>query len=545
MKTPLFYILTVVMLFLTPFLSVAQAPDMGSTADFVLFTTDGPVDMTSTNHLTGNVGTNNGTSTNFNNLNGQLHDADGTSAQCAIDLLDAYNELNSTVADYFPSSLLGNGDTLTPGVYSISSAASLNLTLILDAQNDPDAEFIFQIGGPLSTKAGSKVKLINGTLACNVFWKVEGLVDMATGTSMRGTIIANNAAIIINSGSTLEGRALSTTGAITVDGILGYTPVGCGSPSLSGPNAPALGAAACFAIFSSDGDVSNSGISTVTGDIGSNSGSTTGFDSLLVTGNIHPSPDVATSKAANDLSLAYTHLNKLDYDIELLYPVKLGSSLVLTPHTYLLDGAAHLTDTLYLNGQGNPDAVFVIQINGALTTSTYSKVLLTNGTQAKNVFWKIEGAVTINNYSTFNGTIICNNGALGAVNTGVALYGRLLTTAGDITTMAITAAASSIPGDCEGSGTVGISAFDTTNEEVEIYPNPFSSSISIRANHASQENASELKIYNALGEKVMTLVIRGEFTAFDMSQLPSGLYFYHIQSNGQTTQSGTLIAAKR
>ncbi|MNY60204.1 hypothetical protein D3C86_1967240 [compost metagenome] len=58
--------------------------------------------------------------------------------------------------------------------------------------------------------------LTNGAVACNVFWKIEGLVDLATNTEMKGTIIANNAAIVLNSGVSLEGRAFSTTGAVTV-----------------------------------------------------------------------------------------------------------------------------------------------------------------------------------------------------------------------------------------------------------------------------------------------------------------------------------------
>jgi hypothetical protein len=132
-------------------------------------------------------------------------------------------------------------------------------------------------------------------------------------------------------------------------------------------------------------------------------------------------------------------LNVLPVDIELLYPAQFGNDLVLTPHTYLLNAATVLTNKVFLDAQGNPDAVFVIKINGALSTSTYSKVKLINGAQAKNVFWKIEGAVGINNYSVFRGTIICNNGALGALNTGVKLFGRALTTTGALSTVAITA----------------------------------------------------------------------------------------------------------
>lgn len=541
MKTKLHYVVIAMSLLLFPIVNYSQAPALGTAADFILFSTDGPVDMTSINHLTGNVGTNNGTSTNFENINGQVHDADGTSAQCAADLLIAYNLLSSTVPDFFPSSLLGNGDTLVPGVYAIDAAATLNLDLYLNAQDNADAVFIFQIAGPLSTNAGSQIKLINGALACNVFWKVEGLVDMTTGTSMKGTIIANNAAIIINTGSTLEGRALSTAGAITVDGILGYTPVGCGSPSLSGPTAPTLGGAACFAIFSTDGDVYNSGITTITGDVGTNVGSATGYDPLLVTGFVHPIPDGATAQCASDLLLAYNYVNTLAYDIELLYPVKLGNSLVLTPHTYLMNAAAHLTDTLFLNAQGNADAVFVILINGALTSSTYAQVVLTNLAQSKNVFWKIEGAFTLNNYSSFCGTVICNNGALCAVNTGVILDGRLLTTTGALTTTAIDATATMIPGNCATLNAPTLDATSTT-EKVTFTPNPFSDYTSIILNDESLINNAEIRIFDAFGKEVANTVITRPITTFEANMFSKGMYFYNVIINNKSVQSGKLIS---
>lgn len=126
----------------------------------------------------------------------------------------------------------------------------------------------------------------------------------------------------------------------------------------------------------------------------------------------------------------------LPYDIELLYPAQFGNNLVLTPHTYILKGATTFTDTLYLNAQGNANAVFIIKINGALSTSTYCKVLLINGAKAKNVFWKVEGAVDINDYSVFVGTIVCNNGAIN-LGKGVSLDGKAYTTTGALTTASV------------------------------------------------------------------------------------------------------------
>jgi len=430
MKTKLLNALTAVALFLIPGIIFGQAPNLGTAANFVLFSTDGAVSNTGLSNLIGNVGTNNGSSTNFGNVNGGMHDGDGVSAQCAVDLLTAYNQINAIVPTFFPSTLLGNGQILYPGVYSISSAATLNLDLILDAQGNPNALFIFKIEGALSTNANAKVKLINNGLACNVFWKIEGAVNMAAGTTMRGTVIANNGAIEMHTNDTLEGRALTTTGAITVDGILGYTPIGCGSPSLAGPSAPALGSSECFAIFSSNGPVANNGVTTVLGDVGTNVGLTSGFNSLNVTGVIHPIPDPSTVQCGADLLNAYNYLNGLPADIELLYPQQFGMNLVLTPHTYVMNGAVVFTDTLYLNAEGNANAIFIIKTYGAFATSIGSQVILTNGAQAKNVYWMINGAVSINNYSNFNGTLVC----YGAVDLlqGATINGRALTVDGAI-----------------------------------------------------------------------------------------------------------------
>ncbi|MEI6754879.1 MAG: ice-binding family protein, partial [Paludibacter sp.] len=527
-----------VLLLLIPNAIFGQSINLGTAANFALFSTNGAVSNTGISQVTGNVGTNNGSSTAFGNVNGVMHDNDGSSAQCAADLLFAYNNLNSAIPTFFPAPLLGNGTTLVPGIYSITGAATLNLGLTLDANNNPNAEFIFQIQGSFSTSAESKIHLIRGAKACNVFWKVEGLVSMAPGTSMKGTVIANNAAIIMATRDTLEGRALSTAGAVTINGVLVYTPVGCGSPTLAGPTAPDLATLKCYTLFSSTGSVTNTGISTLMGDVGTNAGSTTGFDQLLVGGAIHPIPDLSTAQAAADLLNIYNYLNVLPYDIELLYPAQFGRNLVLTPHTYIMKGAATFTDSLYLNAQGNTDAVFVIKVNGALATSTYSKVLLINGAQAKNVYWKVEGAVSINNYSVFCGTIVSNNGALGAINTGVTLNGRAFTTAGALTSASITSTMAAV---CS---TTGINSTGIENPvgELAIAPNPFGAFTTIRLKADSEIKSCEFKMYNTLGKMVLNTKIHNQPTMLDLSKLQSGIYFYTAVSGCKIIQSGKLIS---
>jgi hypothetical protein len=536
MKKRLLTALTLASLLLMSGVNYGQAPNLGTVADFVLFSANGDVSNTHLSHLTGNIGTNNGSSTAFGNVNGVMHDMDAASAQASADLLVAYNQLDTSTAAFFPSTLLGNGDTLVPGVYSISAATSLNLGLFLNAKGNSNSVFIIKIQGSFSANPSSKIHLINGALACNVFWKVEGLVSMASGATLRGTIIAHNGAITMSTGDTLEGRAISTTGAITIDGVLAYTPIGCGSTVLSGPAAPALGSTECYALFSSAGAVTNTGVTNVTGDVGTNVGSTVGYDPLLVTGTIHPIPDLSTATAAADLLIAYNYLNTLSYDIELLYPAQFGSSLVLTPHTYYMGGAAQLTDTVFLNAQGVADAVFVMQINGALSTGTYANVVLMNGTKAKNVFWKVEGAVSIMDYSNFKGTIICNNGAVGALSTGVSLEGRVLVNNGALTTAA---ASIIVPTLCQSSG---ISYLGSIKNAVTIYPNPFSSTITITLNDASILSNPEFKLYDILGAEVLNVSITKQETILEMSHLSSGLYFYKVIDSSRTIQSGKLIS---
>jgi len=425
---------------LLPVVSQGQVITLGAAANFTLFTSDGAIGNvpTSTSHLTGDVGTNNGGITGFGNVNGTMHNNDGATAAAAASLLLAAGQINSTVSTFFPAPLIGNGDTLDAGVYSIAGVTTLSGNLILDGGNDSNAIFIFKISAAFSSTTLSEVILINGAKACNVYWKSFGAINLASGTKMKGNVIADVGAIDLAAGVDVEGRLLSTTGAITINGIKSYLPTGCGSTLLTGPLAPPLGTTACYALFSGNGAVTSGSPTTVLiGDVGTNVGLTIGFDPLNVTGTIHQNPDVSTAACAVDLLILYTALNTLPHDIELLYPAQFGNKLVLTPHTYLLAAATVLNDTLYLNAENNPNAVFVIKITGALSTGTYANVKLVNGAQAKNVFWKVDGAVSINDYSQFKGTIVANQAAVN-LNTGVVLEGRAMTTSGALNTAAVT-----------------------------------------------------------------------------------------------------------
>lgn len=451
-------LLTIVLLasFLAfPKISSGQAPpNLGSATDFAILSTAGAVTSSSTllykTHVTGDIGAAPASISGFGNVDGVLYQGGTTFASASTDVNAAYAYLAGLTPTNVMATPFGGGTVLNSGVHSVVNAAIwFTGDLILDAQNNPNAVFIFQLDGALNVSANSKVKLINGAQACNVFWMVDGAVTVDVGVTLQGTIITQGA-ILMGANDSLVGRAFAINSAISVNETTIYIPLGCGRPILTGPALPVLNSVECYAIFSSNGPVQDDFATFVIGDVGSNLGSALGYDPLKVTGTIHPIPDGSTAQCAADLLVVYNNLNALPYDIELMEPSIFGHNLVLTPHTYLMLGAVSLTDTLFLDAQGNPNAVFIFQINGAFATSTFSNVVLLNGAQAQNVYWKIDGAVDINNFSIFNGTFV----SAGAINlfTGVVLNGRALTTVGALSTYA--AQVNTPSGTTGGAGTV-------------------------------------------------------------------------------------------
>src|SRR4029077_13531918 len=108
------------------------------------------------------------------------------------------------------------GKTLLPGVYCFSNSAQLTGTLTLDAQGDPNAVFLFKIGSTLTTASAASVLLINSASNCGVFWQVGTSATLGTGTALQGTIAALSS-ITLNTGASLNGRALARNGAVTLD----------------------------------------------------------------------------------------------------------------------------------------------------------------------------------------------------------------------------------------------------------------------------------------------------------------------------------------
>jgi hypothetical protein len=416
---------------------LGPAPDMGNMTDFVFFSSIGSITITDPSQVTGDIGADAGSITVTQNINGTEYNADPTTTQGVIDLGSLYTSLNTTASTSTHSLVIGNGEALNGQVYAITGAATLNGNLTLDGQGNANSIFIFNISSTLDIGANAQIILTNGALACNVFWVTEGDITFSTGTTMKGTFIANNADINYSSNADLEGRLLVTAGDIGFNTGTAYTPLGCTVAALTGPAAPDLASAICFGIFSSNGNVTNSGGTTsVNGDVGTNVGTATGFDSDLVSYILYTVPDATTGVCATDVNAAYTYLNGLTDDIELEFPTLFGDKQILTPHIYKVTGNTTLTDTLFFDAQGNSSGVFVIQIDGDFTANSSSVVTLINGALAENIYWRIDGAISTATVSKLKGTVIGNS----TINmaSGCFVEGRVFSTGGNITVNALT-----------------------------------------------------------------------------------------------------------
>jgi Ice-binding-like len=180
--------------------------------------------------LAGSTVTNTGPTTMFGDLGlspgssvtGAPHVLGGTHVDDAVaigaknDLTTAYNDAAARPTNGSAGTDLA-GQTFTPGVRTASSSLLLSSgSVTLNAEGNPNAVFIFQIGSTLITGSNTSVSLINGAQACNVFWQVGSSATLGTGTRFVGTVMAA-ASITANTAATIHGRLLAQTGAVTLD----------------------------------------------------------------------------------------------------------------------------------------------------------------------------------------------------------------------------------------------------------------------------------------------------------------------------------------
>jgi hypothetical protein len=441
MNKKLLFGLTTIALLLFSSISFSQALSLGETLPpFAAYTGDGAV--TVEGELGGDAGSHLGI------LGGAgfgpqyiytKHSTGDITYKAKVDLLRLYIHL-SDVFVTFPNShapAFGGDETIFPGVYSISGAGSIAGSVTLDGQGDPNAYFILKFDGAFTVGLGAEVKLTGGTRAANVFWIAEGAIEVGSDSDLKGTLISHPGAITIGANTHVEGRLLATEGAIIIEaGGSAYLPEGestipINCTGLCSPNSivDVLGSLDQYALFTSDGAVSNAATSGIVGNIGTNNGPISGFTTSTHVG-FFKIPSDETILAAQELSSAYAQLMAIP-NTELGHSGVFGSGETVFPGVYYMAGAGSIAGTVTLDAQNNPNAIFVFKFGAAFSIGAQSKVIFKNGARRCNVFWIAEGAIEIGTFSHLKGTFISHTGAVTMAANGV-LGGRLLSMSGAI-----------------------------------------------------------------------------------------------------------------
>ena len=207
-----------------------------------------------------------------------------------------------------------------------------------------------------------------------------------------------------------------------------------------GPAPVDLGRAGDFVILAPSG-VTNVPGSAITGDVGVSpiaATAITGFALTLsadgtfstspqVTGRLYaadyasPTPANLTT-AVGDMETAYEDAaGRLFPDHSELNDGNIGG-LTLSPGLYKWTSTVTILKDVTL--QGGPDDVWIFQIAGDLTQAKTTTVFLTDGAQAKNVFWQVAGSVSMGTTAHMEGEVLSKTNI--ALGTGASVNGRLL-----------------------------------------------------------------------------------------------------------------------
>ena len=296
---------------------------------------------------------------------------------------------------------------------------------------------------------------------------------MGAGTRMEGTILGA-ADIAFGANTTIGGRALtgSAAGTIALSSTTISVPV---EPSVVGgwiwfdsngdgiqdptettgfSSVPVallqlvfekltidLGTAADFGTLAG-GAISGTG--HVEGDVGSGTGAIA--PAITSTGTIYDTGHENVMTALDDFAAAYNDGKNRAYDVQLSAAAYELGGTTLTPGVYKIGAAATVVSEVTLNAEGDPDGVFIIQIAGALgTTASTGNVILTNDAQSANVFWIVEGAVSLGASTHMEGNILGGAGITFGADTTI--NGRALagSAAGTITLATAVSAAMGTP----------------------------------------------------------------------------------------------------
>jgi uncharacterized protein with beta-barrel porin domain len=191
--------------------------------------------------------------------------------------------------------------------------------------------------------------------------------------------------------------------------------MGAALTSPSHAQAPPLGTAGSFGVLAGSTVTNTNTPTIISGNVGVWPGSAvTGFPPGIVVGGTIHAGDAVAQQAQSDDASAYIALSSRPIT-QNLTGQDLGGK-TLTAGVYGFTSSAQLTGTLTLNGQGNPNSVFIFNIGSTLTTASASNILLINGAQGGNVFFRVGSSATLGTGTQFTGDILALTSI--ALNTG-------------------------------------------------------------------------------------------------------------------------------
>ncbi|MER6170511.1 ice-binding family protein [Streptosporangium sp. NPDC001681] len=151
-------------------------------------------------------------------VRGEVHQNDAEAQKEKADAVAAYNDAAGRTPTATIPPNLGEGATITPGVYDTPGGVfELAGTLTLDAQGDPDATFIFQADSALNTAKTSNIDLTNGAQEDNIIWQVGDSATLGEYSTFRGTVLALND-VKVMTGAAMHGRAMALNNVVTLNG---------------------------------------------------------------------------------------------------------------------------------------------------------------------------------------------------------------------------------------------------------------------------------------------------------------------------------------
>ena len=218
--------LVLVAAFMAPHWTLAAGPapiDLGSCAHFAILATS-TTTTTGGGIINGDVGLSPAGSQGIPSaqINGTIYNGGPIAAQAQLDL-------NAAIIAASPAQLPGginagadlSGQTLVAGVYQSPSGA-YDISGVLTLHGGPDDVWIFQIAADLQVGSTIHVILAGGAQARNIFWQADS-ATIGTFAVFKGTIMANQA-VVMNTSSTMEGRAMSFSAGVTFNGVGGSLP---------------------------------------------------------------------------------------------------------------------------------------------------------------------------------------------------------------------------------------------------------------------------------------------------------------------------------